>query len=156
PERVRALVMASTTGGVDGLISDEEAASLRAGRPTREQLLARGINPGAGERMSAEQPALAFLYSELSGWRDARLAEPRPAGPLGSAIAPDRLAELAMPVLCLAGEEDTTALPAAQEAFARRCRRGRYAVVPDAAHSVYFERADEFNRIVGGFLAEVE
>lgn len=154
PDRVRKLVMASTTGGV-GLISDDEAARLRAGRPTRDELLARGINPGAGERMTHEQPALAFLYSQIAGWRDARLPEPRAAG-MGPPISPDLLSGLTMPVLCLAGEEDTTALPAAQEAFSRHCPRGRYAVVPAAAHSVYFERADTFNRIVGEFLAEVD
>jgi 3-oxoadipate enol-lactonase len=156
PERVRALVMASTTGGVGGLISDDETARLAAGKPTREQLLARGINPGAGERMTREQPALAFLYGEIATLRDARLAEPRPTGAPGSSIAAEQLSGLTMPVLCLAGEEDTTAWPAAQEAFARLCPKGRYAVVPAAAHSVYFERAETFNRIVTEFLAEIE
>jgi 3-oxoadipate enol-lactonase len=154
PGRVRALVMASTTGGVGDLISDRQADRLRAGRPTRDELLARGINPGAGERMTREQPALAFLYSQIANWRDARLAEPRPTG--GSFITPDRLAGLTMPVLCLAGEEDTTALPAAQEAFSQRCPNAHYRVVPAAAHSVYFERAEPFNRIIDEFLAEVD
>jgi 3-oxoadipate enol-lactonase len=156
PERVHALVMASTTGGVGGLISNDEAARLRAGKPTREDLLARGINPGAGERMTSEQPALAYLYSAISSWRDARLAEPRGGAAPRPSIEPERLASLTMPVLCLAGEEDTTALPAAQEAFSRRCPKGRYAVVPAAGHSVYFERAEQFNRILAGFLAEVD
>jgi 3-oxoadipate enol-lactonase len=156
PERVRALVMASTTGGVGGLISDDEVARLRAGRPTREELLARGINPGAGERMTREQPALAFLYSQIASWRDAGLPGPRPAGAPGAPIGPEQLGGLTMPVLCLAGEEDTTAWPAAQEAFSKRCPRARYALIRTAAHSVYFERADAFNRVVGEFLAEIE
>ena len=78
--------------------------------------------------MTREQPALAFLYQAIATHRDARLAEPRPAGPPRVSIAPDQLAALTMPVLCLAGEEDVVALPAALEALARRCPNGRFAV----------------------------
>src|SRR5579884_4437377 len=39
PNRVKALVLASTTGGAN-LLSEEETDRLRAGQPTREQLVA--------------------------------------------------------------------------------------------------------------------
>src|SRR6185503_1458849 len=57
PERVRALVMASTPGGVGGLITDEEAALLRAGKPTRGDVIAPGLNRGAVERLAGEEAA---------------------------------------------------------------------------------------------------
>lgn len=155
PTRVRALVMASTTGGVAPLISDEEVARLRAGKPTREELLARGILAGH-ERMMEEQPALYHLYRGITGWRDARLAEPRALALGRSPIPPEALSALTMPVLALAGEEDTVALPPALRALAARVPNGRYASVPRAGHSVYFERPEAFNRIVDEFLASVE
>jgi pimeloyl-ACP methyl ester carboxylesterase len=32
----------------------------------------------------------------------------------------------------------------------------RYVTVPEAGHSVYWERAETFNRLVGGFLRDVD
>ena len=157
PARVRALVMASTTGGVAPLIADDEAARLRAERPSNEALVARGISPATGERMAREQPALAFLYEEIRTLRDARLDRPPATPSTGATPAPstpvEALAALSMPVLCIAGEEDTIFLPATLEAFAARVANGRCVRVPRAAHSVYFERAPVFNQIVDQFLA---
>jgi pimeloyl-ACP methyl ester carboxylesterase len=39
--------------------------------------------------------------------------------------------------------------------MARRIPHAKFVKVPGAGHSVYFERADEFNRIVTGFLQEM-
>lgn len=63
------------------------------------------------------------------------------------------VARLDIPVLCLAGEDDIVIPPAAVEALARALPRGEFALVPAAGHSVYFERADAFNRLVLDFLA---
>jgi 3-oxoadipate enol-lactonase len=154
PGRVAALVLASTTGGVGPLLGDGETERLRAGLPTREEVLARGGLPGH-ERMQREQPALFHLYRGLTAVRDAHLATPRalPGGRVP--ISPEALGGLTMPVLCLAGEEDSLALPAALEALAAWLPNGRYASVPAAGHSVYFERAAAFNRIVDDFLTSV-
>jgi 3-oxoadipate enol-lactonase len=65
---------------------------------------------------------------------------------------PSLLAGLAMPVLFLTGDEDLVFPAAAGPALAARAQHGRAVRVPAAGHSVYFERAAQFNRIVGEFL----
>ena len=64
PERVRAFVMASTTGTLD---DSETQALFRAQAAARPEpaLVARGIHPACGARMAEEQPGLHFLYREV-------------------------------------------------------------------------------------------
>ena len=59
-------------------------------------------------------------------------------------------------MLCIAGEEDTVIPPGAVEVLASLIPGARYVSVPEAGHSVYWERAEAFNRLVDGFLAEIE
>ena len=59
-----------------------------------------------------------------------------------------------VPTMLLVGEEDVLTPPEAMESIAAQIPQARFVKVPQAGHSVYFERADEFNRIVGGFLDE--
>lgn len=152
PGRVRALVMCDTHGG---FWSDAAAAAWAAKPATIEaDLFARGIHPAAGERMAREQPALHFLYrgiDALAAGLD-KDALRRQLGELWT-ITPADVARLDIPVLCLAGEDDIVIPPAAVEALARALPRGEFALVPAAGHSVYFERADAFNRLVLDFLA---
>ena len=64
PDRVRALVMACTTGTLD----DPETLSIfRAHGAARPEaaVFAKGIHPACGERMAREQPGLHFLYREV-------------------------------------------------------------------------------------------
>jgi pimeloyl-ACP methyl ester carboxylesterase len=42
------------------------------------------------------------------------------------------------------------------EALAKLLPRGRLARVPNAGHSVYFERSEAFNRLVDDYLREVD
>ncbi|MNC87713.1 hypothetical protein D3C83_34610 [compost metagenome] len=56
-------------------------------------------------------------------------------------------------MLFLNGEEDTVFPSPAGPGLAGFAPLGRHVSVPKAGHSVYFERAAEFNRIVEEFLA---
>ena len=159
PDRVRALVMACTSGVIDpGSVAGFDKAAFadwtaRAGK-TAEDLLAKGFLPASGERMAREQPALATLYRQIyqqtpADFRTAvhgriRALRVRPAAELG---------KLAMPVLFLNGEEDCVFPSPAGPGLAGAAPQGRHVSVPRAGHSVYFERAAEFNRIVEEFLA---
>ena len=63
------------------------------------------------------------------------------------------VAALPVPTLCLTGEEDIV-IPSDAVAFlAQHLRNGQLARVPEAGHSVYFERPAEFNRLVDDFLS---
>lgn len=155
PGRVKALVMCDTTG----TLAHPKFARVFAEQPRgREQaLFERGIHPAAGERMAVEQPALHHLY-----WQINNLASGLDKSALRDQLIALRnvpregLAALTMPVLCLAGEEDVVIPPETVRIMAAALPNGRFAAFPRAGHSVYFERAAEFNALVGAFLDEVD
>ena len=155
PERVKALVMCDTTG----TLAHPEFPAIWAAQPRgREQgLFDRGIHPAAGERMAREQPALHHLYWQINNLASGvdkerlrrELGEMR-VTPLGE------LTKLTMPVLCIAGEEDVVIPPETVRIFAGSVPDGRFVPVPEAGHSVYFERPERFNQLLGDFLAAVD
>jgi 3-oxoadipate enol-lactonase len=151
PGRVRGLVMSSTFGS---LADPELDALLVTRRPRAWGDQTSGVHPAAGERMAREQPALHFLYREI----DALNAVDRGAV-LSGLIAlrttpPDALAGFSVPVLCVVGEEDAVIPPDSVAILASRIPGARLVRVPAAGHSVYFERADAFNRLLDDFLSE--
>jgi len=155
PERVKALVMCDTTG----TLAHPEFPAIWAAQPRGREagLFERHIHPAGGERMAEEQPALHHLY-----WQINDLASTLDKDALRLQLGALRmrpveaLAALTMPVLCIAGEEDIVIPPETVRIMAAALPNGRFVSVPKTGHSVYFERADEFNRIVGAFLAEVD
>lgn len=160
PNRVRAMVLASTSGTIDyRLIKHHELKDLDAwlahSRTAILELRRRGIIPAAGERMSRDQPALALLYSGLNALSPPEYREQvRVEIQRLRSKPPEMLSRLPMPVLYITGEEDPQFPPHAAAALAAMTPRGRSVCVPDAGHSVYFERAAVFNRLVDEFLAE--
>jgi len=152
PARVRALVMASTSGAVDfsQLGNPEVDAWSGQSASALAELQARGIHPAGGERMAREQPALAQLYGQISelapaSFRDEvrnRIRELRNR-------PPSILGGLKMPVLFVTGDEDWVFPPAAGPALAKLAPNAAAERVPAAGHSVYFERAAKFNELIG-------
>lgn len=122
---------------------------------TQASLFARGIHPAAGERMAREQPALHYLYTEISDLsigldkerlrRDLYALRTMPA---------DAVAALRMPVLCISGEEDIVIPTGAVALLAEIIPGAAMARVPEAGHSVYFERSEAFNRLVDDFFRD--
>lgn len=158
PAKVKALVMACTSGAVDpcgvpGFSRADCEDWFRRATATAADLEARDILSASGERMAREQPAAAMLYRQIGQMTpaDFRLAvrvrirqmRDRPASVL---------AQLPMPVLFVNGEEDCIFPSPAGPGLATFAPKGRHVGVPKAGHSVYFERAAEFNRIVEEFL----
>ena len=155
PGKVRALVMASTSGVLDfSQLKNAEVDEWSRQSPGKlKDLQSRGIHPAGGERMAKEQPALAQLYNQIS-----ELASPAFRDEVRVRIRatrtrdPKLLAQLPMPVLFLTGDEDWVFPPAAGPALAKLAPKGSAVRVPAAAHSVYFERAAKFNEIIGRVL----
>jgi 3-oxoadipate enol-lactonase len=155
PKKVRALVMASTSGTLDfkQIENSEIQEWVRRSPAALAELQSRGIHPAGGERMAREQPALAQLYGQISEMAPAsfreevrvRIREVRKRPPA-------LLAELPMPVLFITGDEDWVFPPAAGPALARLTPKGSAVRVPAAGHSVYFERAAKFNELIGRIL----
>jgi pimeloyl-ACP methyl ester carboxylesterase len=159
PAKVKALVMACTSGavephGVAGFSRADFDAWMRRAAEVAADLDSRAILAAGGERLAREQPALAMLYRQIyqltaGNFRDAvrgRIRAQRKR-------APSLLATLKMPVLFLNGEEDCVFPSPAGPGLAALAPKGRALCVPKAGHSVYFERAAEFNRIVEEFLS---
>jgi pimeloyl-ACP methyl ester carboxylesterase len=157
PGTVRSLVMAATSGTLDFRQlqgpAKAEIAKWTAQTPgILADLEARDILPAHGERMAREQPAAAVLYRQISQLTPAQFKSDvrrrifdmrnRP---------PAMLADLRLPVLFVAGDEDCVFPCASIEAFAALAPKGCAQRVPKAGHSVYFEHPAEFNRIVEEF-----
>ncbi len=156
PERVRALVMANSLAGMRRAVwqaADEEARRIAWERWEERQR--HTPRRALGRQFVAAHPRLAFLYRQI-----AALNPPRPPDlprrypvldPDGAALR-----RLPVPVLFIAGEEDDLFPPALVAVAQRLVPHGRLLVVPQAGHSVYFERPDVFNRAVLEFFASLE
>ena len=121
---------------------------------TSADLFARGIHPAGGERMAREQPALNYLYraiDALSAGLDKTALRRRLMAALRHPV--ESLRTLNIPTLWLTGAEDLVFPPFVADALSTLMPNARVASVPAAGHSVYFERAAEFNRLVDEFLA---
>jgi len=158
PRRVRGLVMASNVGGVDYSaikhpVVERAAQWASESAQTNAELTRRGVHPGAGARMAKEQPALHYLYQQLNDLTDVARRDAR-AAKQASVPTPsiEAVGQLSIPVLFITGEEDTSVFPGASVALASVMPKARVESVPRASHSVYFERAETFNRLVDSFL----
>ena len=144
PERVSALIMSDTIGGY----SDPEIAKLRETLGSTRTPFA----PGFAQR----EPALAFLYREISALTlDA--AQPAASTPAAPAPAPTDIQPILarkVPVLFIVGEQDVLIPPPIIEAMHKKMPGSQLVKVPGAGHSVYFEKAADYNRIVGEFLRQ--
>ena len=117
-----------------------------------------GVHPAAGGRMAREQPALHFLYRSIDAIAGAKFDK---EGLRARMIAlqtrpPDDLAALTVPTLYITGEEDVVFPPMLAPALAALMPNARVEPVTAAGHSIYFERAETFNRLVDEFFRHCE
>ena len=162
PDRVRALVLASTAGAIARratLLRDPPAldAWIARAAAARSEMQRDGVQPAAGARMAREQPALHFLYRAIDAMAGAKFDK---EGLRARMIAlqtrpPDDLARLQVPTLFITGDEDVVFPPMLAPALAALMPDARVEPVAAAGHSVYFERADVFNRLVEAFFAKI-
>jgi 3-oxoadipate enol-lactonase len=144
PDRVERLMMCDTHGGMRS--PEIDAVWAEAMRNRAEPGV---VHPAAGARMYREQPALHFLYQEISGLNpSAGLSAMRDVPSIPAAD----VAALRMPVLFIAGEEDIVIPPRLVEIASTHVPNARRARVPECGHSVYFERAGIFNVLLDEFL----
>jgi len=143
PERVTALVMCDSPGGY----TNSGVDLLMAARFGDRGVFAKSFRE--------QEPELAFLFDEIQRSTIARTTDDRPVAVEGLFSAPVDLAsviENKIPTFFIVGEEDSIFPPAFIEAVHRDIPDSELAVIPDAGHSVYFERPKVFNRLVIEFL----
>lgn len=68
----------------------------------------------------------------------------------------DRLAEIRVPTMVLVGDRDRATPPSKAETIEKGIPGARRALVPGAGHMSPVERPEYVNRLVGGFLGQVE
>ena len=142
PERVSALILCDTTGGYTDPIIE---------RLLSQQSIERSpFAPSFVER----NPERAFLYREIQ-----RLTLERELEAIRMQVeAPpteiNPIIEHEIPTLFIVGEEDRLVAPAVIEAVHDKIPHSEFAVVPEAGHSVYYERPKMFNRITLEFLKQ--
>jgi pimeloyl-ACP methyl ester carboxylesterase len=159
PARVRALVLASTAGPIarpSSLFGDPEQMPgwERSSDAASEVMQANNIHVAAGQRMACEQPAVHFLYQEIDALSSVDKLTLRQKLSDSLVRPPDTLRTLDVPTLWLTGAEDLVYPPFLSDILARLMPKAEVVCVPEAGHSVYFERPAQFNRIVDGFLAK--
>ena len=146
PQRTRSLVMADTVGGMDVEEVSEMHRKWRESHASSELVGTRALSPGFRKR----NPELANLYLQISSTNP-----PRPAAATQSpGPNADKLAQMTAPALFIVGEVDEMTPPQVVEAGAKYVPGARVTRVPDAGHSVYFEKPEIFNFEVSRFIEE--
>jgi 3-oxoadipate enol-lactonase len=152
PERVSALALCDTTAGMDDAEVMREQAKLReSAKGGLAQVLARAYAADFPER----EPQLCFLYKQISG-----LNLHVPANLLSALFSirnrVEPIIEKRVPTMLLVGEEDALAPANVMALMAQRIPHARFERVAGAGHSAYFEKPDEFNRLMIDFLREAK
>lgn len=147
PKRVTHLVMSDTHGGTTG-----DGIPGWTGGPPPDPVT--GYHPAAGETMLSEQPAFNFLYWQITATNPPLDAEKRRLL-IDPRVVPTtaQVGELKVPTLFVTGEEDVVIPPAVIEATAALIEGARVVRFPKSGHSVHFERAGMWNRLVEDFLS---
>ncbi len=154
PDRVAQLVLVGATAGIE----DEQD---RAERRAADERLAAEIERDGVEAFSrrwarqplfADQPAAVAAGAHADRLRQSAAGLAAALRGIGTgAMTPlwDRLGELSMPVLALAGERDAK-FRALAERIAEGAPCGEHAVIPAAGHAAHLEAPVEVARWLGG------
>jgi 3-oxoadipate enol-lactonase len=146
PKRTRALVLCDTTAGMDDPEVQAEQ-KLIAGRA------AGGLIPKAmAPEFAQREPVLYFLYSEINQLNN--LPPKLLAGLFNLRFSPEPLNEHRIPTLLVWGDEDQLIPYGTMDLMKRRVPHARRALIRGAGHSVYFEKAPDFNSLVLVFMQD--
>ena len=150
PDRVAGLVLADTSGGI---VSADILSEFRKNLPNLPADPAvRALSPA----FIKNEPELAFLYASFG-----RLS-PTIRESLENLLTNEdgpSLVDLAdwavykVPALVIVGAEDILVPPVIAHMVTAHLPGARLETVQGAGHSVYFEKPEEFNALLDGFLA---
>lgn len=147
PDRVTALVIA---GSMVAMVPPDDLKPAIAANEERT----RSWNQAErvlGPKILRERPADCLLYMQIASFNAITIKTLK-----GEPVnwTPAQLAETGLPILFVVGADDPLCLPAIIRDVHLRIPGARYAEIPGAGHSPYFEEPDAFNVAVGAFLAE--
>jgi pimeloyl-ACP methyl ester carboxylesterase len=150
PERVTALALCDTTGGIE----TPESAALRAAMQPTPARIGDFSTLALAPSFPQRHPDLAFLYRSVQAFNTGfDYAAPSTLGDPRTQIRPEQLEGYRIPTLVLAGGEDQIFSPDLLRHIAATIPGARFELLPGLGHSAYFEDAAQFNAVVGDFLA---
>jgi pimeloyl-ACP methyl ester carboxylesterase len=142
PDRLRALVLATTQGG---LVDPEYVAVReRAVTPEIRDLPVELRELGPSYRAADPDGVQSWLALHAAGAARQRTH---------LQITLPMLESLRVPTLFLAAGADLLAPPALMQLLAHRIACSRFVTIPDAGHSAHWERPDLWNEVVLDFLS---
>ena len=151
PERVSALVMADTFGG---MTLPEPYHSQQQARSEATRGLSQ-LDRVVSKSLPVRDPVKAQLYLNIASFNsDGVSAMNRPGTP-AAPVSMERVVAAAeqVPMLFIVGEEDALVPPEIIRAASETVHGAECVVVQDSGHSVYFEQPAVFNHLVLQFLA---
>ncbi len=156
PDVVDRLILVSTTAGIDD--PSEREARRRSDEALAGRLEAEGVEAFvrwwlAQPLFATLPPEAAQLESRLEGRASGLAASLRLAGSGSQTPLWDRLAELDMPVLVVAGALDHQYTARAERLVRSIGVNATVAIMDGAGHSCHLEKPDEFVGIVTGWLS---
>ena len=151
PERVPALVLAGTPGGLFTPQIAENMAQLA------KRLGGGGVvaNSAMAPEFPKREPARAFLYGGIGSLNTG--FDPAPGVQLfdeAIRIPPEALTEFRVPTLVLSGQYDLLFPPEIMNHVAELIPGASLEHFPTTGHSTYYEDPERFNELVGQFLAK--
>lgn len=141
PERIRGVVLAHSLGGID---APEVTPLVAADRAEAEKLPV--IDRLLTKRFRAEEAAKTFLFTQMGTFNKARMQDLRNLSTDGPAVAD--IAAAGIRIAFLAGEKDAVLSPATVTKAHELIEGSLLEIVPDAPHSMYWERPEAFNTAV--------
>jgi pimeloyl-ACP methyl ester carboxylesterase len=146
PERVRCAVI----GASSGLLSEPayQAFAKRIDVPALDSGPATDLELSASYRGSNPEGTARWVAIEAHAHQAGA-----PAQPLHMPNTEAKLDGIKTPVLVVAADADLLAPPAFMRMWAAHLAHHEWAVVDEAGHSIAWEKPDEFNALVLGYLA---
>ena len=159
PDKVKALVLSSTSGTIDRRGADPTGGTqydawMKDAEAKVAAGLAKGVHPAIGLAAAERVPALHLLYKSVDEMAGALDKEKVRAGLRRTATRTlDGLKDFRVPTLLIAGGQDVVFPAFLAPAIAAKLPCAEAQLIPDSGHSPYFEQAATFNRLVEAFLS---
>ena len=160
-DNVKGVVMASTSGTIDfNQVKNIDMEKLNLWEEWSHNemciLKEKGILNAIGRKMSESDPFLSYNYEQIYNLTSYSYKEFIRTDIKRERIkSPKILEELQIPFLFITGELDVSFPPAGGKAMASVMPNAVWKTFENTGHSVYFERAEEFNKTVDEFLYSV-
>jgi pimeloyl-ACP methyl ester carboxylesterase len=148
PDRAAGVILAHSLGGLD---NGELAELVKSDRAEAEKLPV--LDRLMSKAFQDSNPEMTFLFRQMGTFNRAKMQDLRNLTVGGPTI--DTLAELGVPVCFLAGENDAVIRPATIRRAHELVSGSVLELIPEAPHSMYWERPDLFNAGVERFLQTV-